>query len=152
MAGSSSSLAPPPAPPGPPPPEPIPAWQAPARLGAAAVAGTLLLGAVDPSTHHVPLCPLAALTGLDCPACGSLRAVHDLAHLDLAGAFGHNALFVVLAPFLVLAWAAWMARSLGYPALGTRRWPRHTGWALLVVGAVFAVARNLPAFASLGSA
>lgn len=42
------------------------------------------------------------LTGWDCPGCGSQRAIHALLHGDLAGAFGANALLVVLAPFIVL--------------------------------------------------
>lgn len=165
MAGPPAPLAPPPAPPAGaaaplgPTPGPAPgstpgptAWHTPAGLGAATVLGTIALGLGDPNTTHVPLCPLKFLTGLDCPACGSLRAVHGLAHLDVPDALGHNALFVLLVPFLVLGWGVWMGRSLGHPVLGDRRWPRHTGLALLVVAAVFAVARNTPAFAALASA
>ena len=75
-------------------------WSGPVVVGALAVAGTALLAAVDPSARDVPLCPLKAITGLDCPFCGSLRAVHALAHLDLATALDHNVLFTLSVPFL----------------------------------------------------
>ena len=38
------------------------------------------------SPGHYPTCPFLAITGWYCPGCGSLRAVHDLLHGDLAGA------------------------------------------------------------------
>ena len=49
------------------------------------------------------LCAFKALTGLPCPTCGSTRAAAQLAHLDLAGGFAMNPLFVASAGVL----AAW---------------------------------------------
>ena len=46
------------------------------------------------------VCPLYALTGLWCPACGGLRATHDLAHGDLAGAWAMNPLWVLAVPLV----------------------------------------------------
>ena len=126
-------------------------WSGPVVVGALAVAGTALLAAVDPSARDVPLCPLKAITGLDCPFCGSLRAVHALAHLDLATALDHNVLFTLSVPFLVVGWVVWLGVSRG--------WTRPSWWRAdppvpQVLGHVlfaFAEVRNLPALGWLGS-
>ena len=90
-------------------------------------------------------CPLVALTGLYCPACGALRATHDLAHLDLAAAWASNPLWVALVPVLVVGWGVALVRRLrGTPE---RPLPVWLGWATLAVVVVFGVLRNVPAFA-----
>jgi Protein of unknown function (DUF2752) len=46
-----------------------------------ALAGGGLLAAFDPSTiWWFPSCPFHAITGWECPLCGSLRAIHALVH------------------------------------------------------------------------
>ncbi|WP_225974845.1 DUF2752 domain-containing protein [Arachidicoccus ginsenosidivorans] len=50
-----------------------------------------------------PKCPFRSLTGLQCPGCGSQRAIHDLLNLDILGAFRENALMVVSIPYIVTA-------------------------------------------------
>ena len=119
-------------------------------IGGVAAAGTVLLGLGNPNTTHVPLCPLKAITGLDCPFCGSLRAVHSLTHLDIRGALDHNLVFTASVPFLVVGWIMWLRWGLtghgSKPALPT--WVK----ASIVVGLVtFMVIRNIPAFSWLGS-
>jgi hypothetical protein len=90
-------------------------------------------------------CPLHLLTGLWCPACGALRATHDLAHGDVASAWGMNPLWVVLAPTLVGGWCVWLVRrALGRPAPTVPVWTR---WSLLGVALAFGVLRNVPALA-----
>ncbi|MBA3282590.1 MAG: DUF2752 domain-containing protein, partial [Acidimicrobiia bacterium] len=126
-------------------------WTAPVTTGVAALAGTVVLAVGNPNTTHVPLCALKAVTGLDCPLCGSLRAVHSLTRADLATALDHNVLFTVSVPFLVLGWTLWLSRSLGRPLVPDRPLPRLAKPALLAVALAFAVIRNLPAFAWLGS-
>ncbi|MBX3283731.1 MAG: DUF2752 domain-containing protein [Actinobacteria bacterium] len=139
-----------------------PPWVRPAATGAGVAAATLVLAVGDPNTTHVPLCPLHALTGLDCPFCGSLRAVHALAHLDVASAASHNLLFTLAAPLLVAGWVVWMAASLGHPVgarlgwsprrePGPRPLPRSATWAFWLVVVAFGVARNLPALGWLAS-
>jgi len=50
----------------------------------------------NPSNYDLfPTCPFHATTGLHCPGCGSQRAIHDLAHLRVLDALGHNALMVI---------------------------------------------------------
>jgi hypothetical protein len=111
-------------------------------LGAVA-AGITVVGLVDPNEPgHYPLCPFRALTGLDCPGCGSLRAVHALAHGDPIRAADHNLLLVLLLPLLAAAWLGWALPHLrGRPARSLPAWaPRAT----LVALVVFGVLRNLP--------
>lgn len=127
------------------------AWTAPVTTGVAALAGTAVLAVGNPNTTHVPLCPLRAITGLDCPLCGSLRAVHSLTRADLGAALDHNLLFTVSVPALVVFWAVWLSRSLGCPLVADRPLPRFAKPALVGLALVFGVFRNLPAFAWLGS-
>ncbi len=53
----------------------------------------------------LPVCPLRAITGIACPACGGTRAVVALARGDVAGALAWN-------PFVILALAALLGAGL----------------------------------------
>ncbi len=93
------------------------------------------------------VCPLYALTGWYCPGCGGLRATHDLLVGDLAGAWGMNPLWTLLAPMVVGLWGWWAVRRWQGKPVGLRipdRW--------LVVGLVvllgYGLARNVPAWAT----
>lgn len=56
---------------------------------------------VDPtSTPLFPRCPINAITGLQCPGCGSQRAIHALLHADLAAAWRYNPLLPLSIPYL----------------------------------------------------
>lgn len=113
--------------------------------------GGALVGAATVGLHfrdpHVQgswgICP-TALLGFDCPACGSLRAVHHLTNLDLVAAASSNLLFVLVAPAIVLLWlrrmrGAWRGDSDPLTV------PGGLWVAALVVLTVFTVVRNLPA-------
>lgn len=91
------------------------------------------------------LCPTKWLTSLDCPACGALRAVNDLTHLDVGAALSSNLLFVLLIPLIVGFWVyrlvvAWR----GGPALNPWAAPAWVWIGLGTVITVFTVARNVP--------
>jgi hypothetical protein len=85
---------------------------APLAVGALTLCSLAYVGLVDPNQPgHYPLCPTKALTGLDCPGCGGLRATHALVTGDVVGALDHNALVVlVILPLAVAAWVAWLVR------------------------------------------
>ncbi|HYN74939.1 MAG TPA: DUF2752 domain-containing protein [Candidatus Limnocylindria bacterium] len=123
----------------------------PLAVAAAAVAGAALLALVDPGQPgHYPLCPFRAVTGLDCPGCGTLRAVHELATGHPLAALDQNALAVLVLPALLLAWASWLRRSWR----GSARPAPHAPWVpvtVLVVVLVWWVVRNLPGVPFLGS-
>ena len=76
----------------------------PALFVAAPVIGTgiALLYRFDPATTgYFPPCPVRALTGFQCPGCGTTRALHALLHGDFAAAFRFNPmLFIVTAVLL----------------------------------------------------
>jgi len=140
--------------------------RAPLAVGAGVALASLYLGLVDPNVPgHYPLCPTKALTGLDCPGCGGLRATHALLHGDVRGALDHNAFIVlVVLPLAVLLWVRWVWREWKGPQPdpdGGPDRPVEVGvpspallWSLVAVAAVFTVVRNVggvPALAWLGS-
>ncbi|MFF3064016.1 DUF2752 domain-containing protein [Oerskovia sp. NPDC057915] len=119
------------------------ALRTPFAVGAGVVGATVLLALVDPHEGGYPLCPLLAVTGWACPACGGLRATHDLATGDLAGAWAMNPLWVLVVPFLVVAWALWVRRA--WRGTTARAVPPWVGVVGLVVLIGFGIARNVPA-------
>ncbi|GHH62176.1 membrane protein [Streptosporangium violaceochromogenes] len=129
-----------------------PRGRAGARAAAAPLTAALAVGAavalvalVDPNEPgHYPPCPFLALTGLYCPGCGGLRAVHALAHGDLVAALGFNPLAVVMLPVVVLLWGGWVARAWqGRPFDVKVIHPAYI-WVFLGVMIVFWIARNTP--------
>lgn len=118
-----------------------------APLGAlaAATAAFAVLGAVDPNEPgHYPVCPLLHLTGLYCPACGGLRSAHAVAHGDLIGALGANALAVAGYAACAVFWALWLGNAVrGRRTAGPRPRAVHW-WALGGLLLVFTLVRNLP--------
>jgi hypothetical protein len=63
----------------------------------------LFLYFVDPATSpFAPPCLFTAIFGVRCPGCGSLRALHALAHGDLSAALAFNAPLVIALPVVVL--------------------------------------------------
>ncbi|GAA3033366.1 DUF2752 domain-containing protein [Streptosporangium longisporum] len=125
-----------------------------AALGVAALAGAAVafVAAVDPGEPgHYPPCPFLVLTGLYCPGCGGLRAVHALAHGDPLTALGFNPLLVIMIPVLAALWGRWTLRAWhgGAPGPTGGRNPGMSvrpvyAWSLLAVTFAFWIARNLP--------
>lgn len=55
----------------------------------------------NPSQYSFFLpCPFKSITGYHCPGCGSQRAIHQLSHGNILGAFGYNSLMVLSLPLL----------------------------------------------------
>ena len=64
-------------------------------LGATAVGAGAMVFFFNPSTHgFYPVCMFHALTGLNCPGCGTTRALYALLHGNLLLALKDNALFI----------------------------------------------------------
>lgn len=56
---------------------------------------------IDPAhTWWVPKCPFYYLTGFQCPACGTQRALYHLAHLQVREAITYNPFLFVSLPYL----------------------------------------------------
>ena len=98
----------------------------------------------NPAQHgFYPTCFFHLATGLNCPGCGSLRAVHQLLHGHFVEAARLNLLLLLCLPYV-----GW--RTIHF-AIARRRGQRATFairsvwlWAFLCVAIVFTVLRNLP--------
>jgi hypothetical protein len=110
----------------------------------AGTAGWLLWRFPPEMYHFYPVCPIHELLHLDCPGCGTTRALAALLHGRFAEALRLNALAVLV----VLPGAAVYGAVAGWRAVraGNFSWPQVPGWAVAaVVGVVvgFTVFRNL---------
>ncbi|QNG21092.1 DUF2752 domain-containing protein [Rhodococcus triatomae] len=132
----------------------VAALRVPAAVAGSAVAAAAVLRFRDPHVSgSYGVCPVFALTGLWCPACGGLRAVHDLTRADLAGAMSNNALIVPLLVAAVVGWAIWVRRrwvrasttqDIRPSPLFGRATGIVAGGIVVAVLAVFTVLRNTP--------
>lgn len=108
----------------------------------AVAAGVYVYGTFDPVNAFFPRCVFKMATGLDCPGCGSQRAVHALLNGEFAAAVRYNALFLAEIPLLVAIVLAWVLRD---------RFPRFNRFvssqpfilAVLAVIVGWTVARNI---------
>ena len=124
-----------------PPPLPHPAARnmrllaARALFAAVSAAGAAVLFVFDPAqSGFYPACPLHFLSGLDCPACGSLRAAHLFLRGHLREAFAINPYLFAAIPFASLAWLRPEFRS------------RRAAWILAAALVAVFVLRNAPRF------
>jgi hypothetical protein len=117
-----------------------------AAFGALAGAGgAVILFMFEPgrSGFIYPTCLFHESTGLLCPGCGSLRALHQLLHGHFVAAFRCNALLVLSIPLL-----AWWALRRGIAAIANRPYAFHVRplwlWSAGAVLILFGILRNLP--------
>jgi len=102
--------------------------------GVLLIGGLLALYSFDPAgTSVFPSCPFFYATGLHCPGCGSLRAIHNLLHGRLAVALSLNPLMIVSLPILGL--------MLLNPAWVYKRWVPWTAFSILIG---YGILRNIP--------
>ncbi len=107
-------------------------------------AASLLLFFFEPGRYaFYPRCLFHQTTGLLCPGCGSLRAIHQLLHGHIVAAAHLNALLVFCIP--PVCWVAGRAclRRLKGQAPMPHFHPAWL-WAALVLGLSFGILRNLP--------
>jgi hypothetical protein len=105
---------------------------------------TLLFFVNPEQSRLLPPCPFRAVTGVECPGCGSARAVHHLLHGRAVAAFRLNPLLALFAPFLMrgfLSSALLVARGRPLPPLAI-----GAGWIWLLLGTTLAfwLVRNTP--------
>lgn len=113
-------------------------------LGGVAI---VLLRVFDPAASGVfPPCPVRYLTGLYCPGCGSLRAMHALLHGDIGRAWAMNPLMIVTLPFLTYGLVSEALLELRGSRLPEVMLPASWIRAFCFVVVLYAVARNLPLY------
>lgn len=110
----------------------------------AALAAAIVIYAVfDPAANFFPRCPVKMATGLDCPGCGTQRALHTLLHGNFAGALRFNALLPFSFALLALLATASIMRLKGRPRLfNSIHTPRFI-YALLTLITLWTIARNI---------
>lgn len=120
------------------------------RTIAAALAGfggLALLRFYDPASSGLfPPCPLHYLTGLYCPGCGSLRALHQLLLGNWHNAWAMNPLTCVLLPFLLYGLASELSSRVRGRALPQIFLPGASIYVLCAVIVLFGILRNLPVY------
>ncbi len=126
-------------------------------MTAGAALAALLVATLDPNeAGHYPTCPFLALTGMYCPGCGGLRAVHALVHGEVGTALERNPLVVGVAVLVGLVWFGWLLRLLGvrqsWAVPGRGSGSPVAVWSALALVLVFAVVRNLPGWTWLSPA
>jgi len=110
-----------------------------------AIVGIALYARFDPGQSVLaPKCPFRLLTGLDCPACGSQRALHALLHAEWAAALHYNPFLMLSIPYLLLVCYTSWGRS--DRARRWRAWVQHPQvvrvYFVLLVG--WWIVRNTP--------
>lgn len=108
------------------------------------IAAAYVLYTFNPAgSAFYPPCPFHALTGLYCPGCGSLRALHHLLHGHVATAFGFNPLMVASLPFLGYSFLSYCMVEIRGKSLPTVFVPAIFVWMYLGVVLLFWVMRNI---------
>jgi hypothetical protein len=111
------------------------------------LAALLYLRLFNPASSGLfPPCPFRAITGLNCPGCGTLRGLHQLLHGHPLAALDLNPLMVMTLPFMAyvfLSYALVALRGRGLPKVFI---PSPLIWVIFWVIISFWVLRNIPVY------
>jgi hypothetical protein len=114
---------------------------------ASSLMALLILRLFNPATSGLfPPCPFRALTGLNCPGCGTSRGLHQLLHGNLLAALDLNPLMVLALPFMAyvfLSYALVALRGRGLPKVFI---PSPLIWVIFWVIIAFWILRNIPLY------
>jgi hypothetical protein len=110
-----------------------------AAIAVIGIVGVWVLYTFPPATSNFyPLCAFKLLTGLDCPGCGSTRALHALLHGRFEEAFRFNP---ILFAFLIVGLFALPSFLRGEtPRFLRTRW---FGWTSVCVLCAWGIVRNV---------
>jgi hypothetical protein len=102
------------------------------------------LYAYDPAKGgFYPVCYFHSATGLLCPGCGCLRAMHQLLHGDIIAALHYNSL-LVLSLIAMLLWTGIAFVRTGKLRFLPSNLNARSIWIVLTISMIFGIARNLP--------
>lgn len=111
-------------------------------IAIAAVLGIFVYYSFNPEDYPFPQCPFYLLTGLECPGCGSQRALYQLLHLNIVQAFRYNALFVISIPFLAFLVLADVLKR-RFPKLYVASRNTTMSWCVLATIILWTIVRNI---------
>ena len=113
-----------------------------ASIGIVGAVGAWVLYTFPPTAYaFYPQCPFRMMTGLECPGCGTTRALHHLLHGRVEEAFHLNPmLFLLLAVALCALPSVLRGRS---PAFLMKPW---FAWTAFVVVTSYWIVRNTPLY------
>ena len=97
---------------------------------------------IGPESGLYPRCMFRQLSGLECPGCGSQRAIHALLHGHISEAWSYNALLLIEMPLIALMLAAG-SMSRHFPRLHAALNSRTLIVTLLVTIIGWTIIRNL---------
>jgi hypothetical protein len=113
-------------------------------LLALALTATTLLFCFDPSSYDFyPTCLFHKATGMYCPGCGSLRALHQLLHGHFSAAFHFNPILVLSLPLCGCLAGLYSFRMTHNQTARARVSPKWI-WIGLSIILAFSIWRNLP--------
>ncbi len=116
-----------------------------AILSSIIVLAAIILYYFNPAGSQLyPSSPFRALTGLYCPGCGSLRAIHQLLHGHFLAALDLNPLMVLATPYLIYSFISYTS-----PVILGQKIPQvyvkpALIWLFLKVVLAYWVLRNIP--------
>ena len=99
----------------------------------------------DPQSYSFLIkCPFKTITGLDCPGCGSQRALHSLLHGELGKAFSYNPLFIIALPYVFAGILfEWFGLKLMYPKIRKILFGSEAIYSIGVIVIFYFIGRNL---------
>ena len=110
-------------------------------------AAAAFLYAWDPvSSSGWIACPYHSLTGMYCPGCGTMRALHQLLHGHVLAAARFNLLTILVLPFLGYPFLSSVMMLVRGRALSRVMLPGVLGWVLAAAVILFWVLRNIPVY------
>ena len=109
------------------------------------IAGGIIYYLFSPEESSLfPQCPFHAVTGLDCPGCGSQRAVHHLLHLQIKEAFSSNPLLIIAIPYILICiYMEYFGGKEKYPYIRQSLYSRTAIYTVLLTIILFWIGRNL---------
>lgn len=91
-----------------------------------------------------PQCAFHSMTGLDCPGCGSQRAIHHLLHFRIREALSSNLLLVVSIPYIIICLYMGFFGGRGrYPKIRKALLSKKALLIIFILIALFWVIRNV---------
>ena len=116
-------------------------------LFAAVITGLVLIYTFNPVTAtSIPDCPFHYFTGLFCPGCGTLRALHNILHGNFSSGFDFNPLLVILLPYITYGIISKFVNYLTGKHMFNYEISSKGSYALLIAICVYMIARNISVY------